>query len=86
VTQPHVRGFNQLELVMGAFAHIVGFNEAAEAVLHMHPLGAPFSRRKVVADRTSSLIATKAGFARLFAQVQVGGRQVLVSFGVRLLP
>ncbi len=88
VTAPDGRGFNQLEPVMGAFAHVVGFNEDGETVLHMHPLGAPILNRRERGgpDLEFRIYATKAGFTRLFAQVQVGGRQVFVPFGLRVLP
>ena len=36
-------GFTELEPVMAAFAHIVGFNEDYNTVLHIRPKGAPNS-------------------------------------------
>ncbi len=73
---------------MGTFAHLVGFNEDAETVFHMHPIGAPISNENERGgpELDFKIYATKAGFVRLFAQVQIGGRQVFVPFGIRVLP
>lgn len=82
------KDFDQLEPVMGAFAHLVGFNEDGETVLHMHPMGAPVQKES---DRGGPVLefkiyATKAGFTRLFVQVQIDGRQVFAPFGLQVLP
>ncbi len=82
------KDFNQLEPVMGAFAHLVGFNEDAETVLHMHPTGPALSQDS---DRGGPVLdfkiyAPKAGFTRLFAQVQINGRQVFAPFNIQVLP
>ena len=73
---------------MAAFAHLVGFNEDKETVLHMHPIGAPISKasERGGPELEFKIYATKPGFVRLFAQVQVGGRQVFVPFGIRVAP
>ena len=81
------KGFTQLEPVMNAFAHLVGFGEDGETVLHMHPTGAPIVNGS---DRGGPVLefkifATKPGFTRLFAQVQIGGRQVFAPFGIQVL-
>ena len=81
------KGFTQLEPVMNAFAHLVGFHEDAETVLHMHPTGAPIMNES---DRGGPVLefkifATKPGFTRLFAQVQIDGRQVFAPFGIQVL-
>jgi len=88
ITKPDGSGFDQLEPVMGAFAHLVGFHEDTQTVLHMHPIGAPISRESERGgpELDFKIYATKAGFIRLFAQVQIGGRQVFVPFGIRVLP
>jgi hypothetical protein len=79
--------FTQLEPVMAAFAHLVGFNEDGDTVLHMHPIGAPIldeSERGGPALEFK-IYATKPGFTRLFAQVQIGGRQVFARFGFQVM-
>ena len=88
VTRPDGSGFDQLEPVMGAFAHLVGFNEDAETVFHMHPIGAPISNENERGgpELEFKIYTTKAGFSRLFAQVQVNGRQIYVPFDIRVSP
>jgi Heavy metal binding domain len=81
------KGFTQLEAVMNAFAHLVGFHEDGETVLHMHPTGPPIVNQS---DRGGPVLefkifATKPGFTRLFAQVQIDGRQVFAPFGIQVL-
>ncbi len=88
ITKPDGSGFAQLEPVMGAFAHLVGFNEDGETVLHMHPTGAPIAgeSERGGPELTFKIYATKPGFTRLFGQVQVGGEQVFVPFGLQVVP
>jgi hypothetical protein len=88
ITTGNGRPFTQLEPVMGTFAHIAGFNEDYTAILHMHPAG---NRLLSSTDRGGPelvfvLYATKPGFYRLFAQVQVGGSSKFVPFGVIVNP
>ena len=80
------KGFDQLEPVMAAFAHLVGFNEDRETVLHIHPLGATALK---VTDRGGPVLrfrfyATREGFTRFFAQVQINGRQIFAPFGLQI--
>jgi hypothetical protein len=61
-------GFNRLEPVMGAFAHLVGFHENHTDVLHIHPEA---SQSPAPTDRGGPelhfrLYATIPGFFRLF--------------------
>src|SRR5215472_11914858 len=41
ITTAEGKGFTQLEPLMAAFAHLVGFNQDYKTVMHMHPKGAP---------------------------------------------
>lgn len=88
ITKPDGSGFARLEPVMGAFAHLVGFNEDTETVLHMHPTGAPITSESERGgpELAFKIYATKPGYIRLFGQVQVEGRQVFVPFGLTVLP
>ena len=81
------KGFTQLEPVMNAFAHLVGFHEDGETVLHMHPIGAPIVNESARGGPVLEfkIFATKPGFTRLFAQVQIDGRQVFAPFDVQVL-
>jgi hypothetical protein len=80
--------FVALEPVMGAFAHIVGFNEDLKTVLHIHP----YSKEPAnPADRAGPVFAFKfyapvAGFYRLYGQVQIDGASQFPPFGVTVLP
>jgi hypothetical protein len=78
--------FTQLEPVMKAFAHLVGFHEDGETVLHMHPTGAPIVNESARGGPVLEfkIFATKPGFTRLFAQVQIDGRQVFAPFDVQV--
>jgi len=81
------KGFTQLEPVMNAFAHLVGFHEDGETVLHMHPIGAPIVNESARGGPVLEfkIFATKPGFTRFFAQVQIDGRQVFAPFDVQVL-
>lgn len=80
--------YRQLQPVMAAFAHLVGFNEDHKTVLHMHPTGPPVLDEwaRGGPELAFQIYAPKADFTRLFAQVQIEGRQVYAPFGVTVLP
>jgi hypothetical protein len=76
--------FTQLEPVMGAYAHIVGFSEDRKTVVHIHPMGA---EPKQASDRGGPELSFhiepgKSGFTKLFAQVRVGGKDIFAPLGV----
>lgn len=73
-----------LEPVMGAFAHIVGFFDDRQTVVHIHPMGEEPSKPT---DRGGPelqfhIVAEKAGFIKLFAQVNIKGKELFVPFGI----
>ncbi len=76
--------FAQLEPVMGAFAHVVGFTEDYNSVLHIHPMGKePTSDTERGGPKLEFHIEPKtAGFVKLFAQVRIDGKDVFAPFGV----
>jgi hypothetical protein len=88
VTGSDGKPFMALEPVMGAFAHIVGFNEDLKTVLHIHP----YSKEPTgPADRAGPVFAFKfyaptPGFYRLYGQVQIDGVSQFPPFGVMVLP
>ena len=88
LTKADGSGFGELEPVMAAFAHVVGFNEDGKTVLHMHPTGVPVldPNARGGPDLPLKIYATKAGFTRLFAQVQIAGRQVFAPFNITVAP
>ena len=76
--------FNQLEPVMGAFAHVVGFTDDYNSVLHIHPMGKePTSDTERGGPKLEFHIEPKtAGFVKLFAQVRIDGKDIFAPFGV----
>jgi hypothetical protein len=81
--------FRELEPVMGTYAHIVGFHEDGQTVLHIHPSGG--AEPQQASDRGGpsfkfTFFAPKPGFFRLYAQVQVGGVSRFAPFGVTVQP
>jgi hypothetical protein len=80
--------FNQLQPVMGAFAHLVAYSEDRRTVLHVHPEGPEVKEAEARGGPILKfkLYAPQPGFYRLYAQVQVNGAQVFVPFNVRILP
>ena len=88
ITTADGKSFTQLEPLMGAFAHLVGFNEDYQTVLHLHPKG------PLVLDQAArggpelefQIYALRPGFVRLFAQMQIGGRSRCVPFGLQIAP
>lgn len=61
-----------LEQYLGTFAHVTGFHAGNGAVVHMHPLGAPFEQ---AGRSTLSFHATfpEPGDYRVFIQVRLDG-------------
>jgi hypothetical protein len=88
VTGPDGKPFAQLEPLMGAYAHIVGFSADHKTVVHIHPSGAE------PADAASrggpelpfKFYAPVAGYMRLYVQVCVGGKWQFAPFGVKVGP
>ena len=86
VSKADGRPMNQLEPVMGAFAHLVGFYEDGRTVVHLHPLGEEVTgpERRGGPDLVFKVYLPKAGFLKLFCQVQVEGKAVYAPFNVNV--
>ncbi len=71
-----------LEPVMGAFAHLVAFDEARSGFAHLHPtetdLSKPPDARKPVLN--FKITIPKAGSYVVWAQLNVAGKQTFVPF------
>src|SRR5262249_38614873 len=76
ITTADGKAFTQLEPLMGAFAHLVGFNEDYRTVMHLHPKGPLVldSAARSGPELDFQIYALRPGFVRLFAQVQIEGR------------
>lgn len=75
---------HSLEPVMGAYAHIVGFNDDFKTVVHIHPMG---TEPQKTSDRGGPELKfhiepEKAGFIKLFTQVKIKGKELFAPFGV----
>jgi hypothetical protein len=77
----------QLQPLMAAFAHFAGFHEDGQSVLHLHPQGMPVTQADARAgpELQFTFYCHKAGFVRLFAQVQVDGESKCFPFGLKVV-
>lgn len=73
-----------LEPIMGAYAHIAGFYDDFRTVAHLHPMGRePASEQdRGGPELTFHFTPARAGFVKLFAQVKIAGKEMMVPFGV----
>lgn len=76
--------FDQLEPVMGAFAHLVGFNEDYKTIMHIHPMGEEPEKdsERGGPDLQFHIEPEKSGFTKLFAQFRIDGKDIFVPFGI----
>jgi hypothetical protein len=82
VTSADGKPFNQLEPVMGAFAHMVAFPEDVGSVTHVHPMG---KEPETATERGGPELSfhvqpEKAGFHKIFLQTQIEGKEVYAAF------
>lgn len=84
VTGSDGKPFNQLEPVMGAYAHMVAFPTTLESVTHVHPTG-PEPTTKTERggpDLSFHVVPEQAGYQKFYLQTQIGGRDKFAAFGV----
>ncbi len=88
VTQPDGRPCDKLEVVMGAFGHLVGFCDDFATVLHIHPVGDIIedSERRGGPELLFYFRSNKTGIVRLFAQVKIDGKDFFPRFIVKVQP
>ncbi len=81
--QHPVRG---LEPVMNAFAHLVGFYSDEATVVHIHPVGPEIQNPAVRGGPELDFLfyPPKAGFLRLFCQVQIAGKMIFAPFDLHV--
>jgi hypothetical protein len=88
ITGPDGKPFDKLEPVMGAFAHMVAFSEDRKYVTHVHPQGKEPEKadERGGPELTFYLIANQPGYHQMYAQVQIGGKDVFAPFGLQVEP
>ena len=86
VTGPDGQGFSQLEPVMGAFAHMVGFPADLTSVTHVHPMGPEpkDDAERGGPDLSFHVEPKKPGFQKFFLQTQIGGKEKYAAFGLKV--
>lgn len=84
VTSKEGKPASNLQPVMGAFAHIVGFGEDGNTILHIHPMGKePTSESERGGPELQFHIEPeKAGFVKLFVQTRIDGKDLFAPLGV----
>ena len=83
VTKPDGQPANNLEPVMGAFAHGVGFPADRSGVVHVHPLGKEPEKasERGGPDLSFHIVPEHAGYMKFYVQVQIDGRDRFAGFG-----
>ncbi len=78
----------RLEPVMAAFAHLVGFYEDGRTVVHLHPAGGEITdaAQRGGPSLDFRFYPPKAGFLRLYVQIQLDGRAVFAPFNLNVEP
>jgi hypothetical protein len=81
-------GLVPLETVMGAFAHLVAFDEARRGFAHLHPMEADPTKRPDAEHPALSFRITipSAGRYVIWSQVNLGGREAFVPFWFNVAP
>jgi len=88
ITKPDGTPFDQLEPVMGAYSHIVGFSEDYENIAHIHPMGAEPTKPsdRGAGELEFHLLPAKSGLMRLYAQIRVNGEDKFAPFTLEIQP
>jgi mRNA-degrading endonuclease toxin of MazEF toxin-antitoxin module len=86
VTDAASQPTTQLEPVMSAFAHLVGFYGDFQTVVHLHPTGGDVLDEKLRGGPSLGFLffPPKAGFIRLYCQVNIGGKMLFAPFNVNV--
>ncbi|MDX1950138.1 MAG: hypothetical protein SFT90_06545 [Rickettsiales bacterium] len=75
-----------LEPIMGAFAHIVGFSDDFKSIVHIHPMGKEPEKQSERGgpELLFHAIPKTSGFMKLYAQVKINGKEIFAPFGVEV--
>ncbi len=88
VTSPEGGPCHDLEVIMGAFGHFVGFCDDFSTVLHIHPVGSLIQPpdAKGGPELPFYFRSNKPGFVRFFAQVKIHDKEMFPRFVIRVEP
>lgn len=88
ITNPDGTPTRQLQPVMNAFCHLVGFYEDNRTVVHLHPEGGDVTRDDVRGGPTLGFrfFPPRPGFMRVFCQVLIDGKMIFAPFNVNIAP
>ena len=77
-----------LEPVMGAFAHLVAFDEARSGFAHLHPVEADLTKKPdaLRPELNFKITIPQAGRYVIWAQVKLGGREEFAPFAFEVAP
>lgn len=78
----HGQPVTDLEPIMGAYAHLVGFSTNGESYIHSHPMGKEPSSNQDLGSSplTFHITPDTAGDSKFFLQIQRNGKQICVDF------
>jgi hypothetical protein len=82
------REVTRLEPAMNAFAHLVGFYDDFQTVVHFHPTGGEIRNPNLRGGPALGFLfhPPKEGFLRLFCQVQIDGKTLFAPFSAVVEP
>ena len=88
VTKPDGTPATNLEPIMAAFAHGVGFTADLKSVMHVHPMGKEpeMDNERGGPDLSFHLQPAIAGFLKFYVQVQIDGQSKFAAFGLGAAP
>lgn len=77
-----------LEPVMNAFAHLVGFYDDFQTVVHLHPSGGEILNPAARGGPSMGFqfFPPKAGFVRLYCQVKINDEMLFAPFNLNIAP
>lgn len=86
LTDTQGKPIQDLEPVMGAYAHLVGFPADGKSLIHCHPLGAePTNDTQRGGPKLRFHIEPEtSGPTQFYLQVQRGGQDIMIPFGQRI--
>lgn len=88
ITQSDGQVFDQLEPIMGAYAHLVAFGEDYKSVVHIHPMGAEPTKKtdRGAGSMEFHIQPEQPGLMRFYAQVQIEGVSKFAKFTLQAEP